>query len=282
MGLRRLSEADRAAVDAFLVRHRDSSMFLRANVRRAGFTFTGQRFEATYVGAFEQAQLVGVTSHTWNGMLIVQAPGHAAELALAAVEASGRDVSGFAGPSEQVARARAALGLDSVKGAHDDVEDLYGLPLSELRVPVEQADVSCRRPLPSERELLLRWRVAYELEQLGAQDDEHTLQRSQAFLDAQLEGGHAWVAVARSTGQLLSLSAFNAALPDIVQLGGIYTPPEHRGRRYARLAISAQLSAARADGATRCVLFTNNPRAVRCYEALGFERTGSYDLVLLR
>jgi predicted GNAT family acetyltransferase len=88
--------------------------------------------------------------------------------------------------------------------------------------------------------------------------------------------------VAVQQERLLSLAAFNAALSDIVQLGGIYTPPELRGRGYARIAVAASLRAACARQASRAVLFTNNPSAVRCYEALGFRRVGEYALVLLR
>jgi predicted GNAT family acetyltransferase len=71
-------------------------------------------------------------------------------------------------------------------------------------------------------------------------------------------------------------------LPDIVQLGGIYTPPELRGRGYAKAAVDASLLAAIERGATRAVLFTNNPSAARSYEAVGFRRLGDYGLVLLK
>jgi predicted GNAT family acetyltransferase len=89
-----------------------------------------------------------------------------------------------------------------------------------------------------------------------------------------------WVAVLRS--EVVSMSAFNAALPDIVQLGGIFTPPQHRGRGHAKRAVAAQLLAARDAGATRSVLFTKNPSAVRCYEALGFELLSEFALVMLK
>ena len=79
-----------------------------------------------------------------------------------------------------------------------------------------------------------------------------------------------------------SLAAFNAALPDIVQLGGIYTPPALRGRGYAKAAVAHSLLVARERGASRAVLFTENPSAARSYEAVGFRRTGDYSLVLLR
>jgi len=44
-----------------------------------------------------------------------------------------------------------------------------------------------------------------------------------------------------------------------VQLGGIFTPPEHRGHGYARAAVAASLIAASQRGAFRAVLFTSNP-----------------------
>ncbi|HZR22327.1 MAG TPA: GNAT family N-acetyltransferase [Vicinamibacterales bacterium] len=90
--------------------------------------------------------------------------------------------------------------------------------------------------------------------------------------------GNAWVYV--ENGVPLSLSAFNATLPDIVQLGGIYTPPDVRGRHYAKISVAASLVAARERGATRAVLFTNSPSAERTYTALGFARIGDYALVL--
>jgi predicted GNAT family acetyltransferase len=70
-------------------------------------------------------------------------------------------------------------------------------------------------------------------------------------------------------------------LPDIVQLGGIYTPPAFRGRGYAKASVAASLLAARDRGATRAVLFTSNPSAARSYEAVGFQRLGDYGLILL-
>ena len=75
---------------------------------------------------------------------------------------------------------------------------------------------------------------------------------------------------------------FDAALPDIVQLGGIYTPPAVRGRGFAKVAVAASLLVARDRGSSRAVLFTNNPSAARAYEAIGFRRIGDYSLVLLR
>jgi GNAT superfamily N-acetyltransferase len=277
-----LDEADTSLLETFLALHRDSSMFLRANMRRAGLTYQGAPGQATYVGAFRDGRMVGVAAHCWNGMVLLQAPEHAAELARAAVEWSRRPVTGLSGPLEQVGRARSELDLDSADVALDGAERLYALDLSQLVVPdpLSKGTVVCRPPRPEERDALCAWRLAYDMELLGATDSPSTRKRSAKFLDAQIAEGNAWVAVVENTP--VSLSAFNAALPDIVQLGGIYTPPALRGRGFAKSVVAASLLVARDRGASRAVLFTSNPSAVRTYEAVGFSRIGDYSLVLLR
>src|SRR5262245_34535864 len=111
---RLLLPADAALLEAFLVQHRDSSMFLRSNSQRAGLVDGGAALQATYVGAFRDDKLVGVAAHCWNGMLLLQAPDGLSDAARLAVQLSKRGVTGFAGPGAQVKAARAALGLEDV------------------------------------------------------------------------------------------------------------------------------------------------------------------------
>lgn len=280
--MRLLTPADEPLLEVFLSAHRDSSMFLRSNARCAGLTYRGAAGEATYAGVFREGRIAGVAAHCWNGMVLLQAPGDAPDLARACVRLSGRAVTGLSGPLEQVQAARAALGIDSADLALDGAEGLFALDLSELVVPQALADgsVVCRAPRAEERDTLCAWRMAYDIEVLGATDSEEHRRRASGFLDAQISKGEAWVAI--SDRVPVSLSAFNASLPDIVQLGGIYTPPGFRGRGFARAAVAASLLAARERGASRAVLFTDSPSAVRAYAALGFRRIGDYSLLLLR
>jgi GNAT superfamily N-acetyltransferase len=187
------------------------------------------------------------------------------------------------GPVTQVPVARAALGLEDADTKTDGGEWLYGLDLAHLVVPAALAsgDLDCRPPRPEERETLLAWRMQYDIELLGAADTPETRQYSAQFLDRQIAEQQAWVALDRR-GTLVSLSGFNAALPDMVQLGGVYTPPAFRGRGYAKAAVAASLVAARARGVTRAVLFTSTASAARSYEGIGFRRVGDYYLVLFR
>ena len=279
MQVRVLTAADGIVLDRFLTCHRDTSMFLRENARRGGLTYQGKPFQAVYVGGFDSGQMVGVAAHCWNGWLLVQTPDGAEKVARGCVEASGRAVTGFSGPPEHVRLARSSLGLENAPTRLSGDERLYALDLANLVLPPTPSGTVCRRPRDDERDTLREWRVAYDIETLGATDTPEMRQQSAEFLDAQIADGNVWVAV--HDGVPVSLSAINASLPDIVQLGGIYTPPHLRGRGYAKAAVAATLACARERGASRAVLFTNNPSAVRTYEASGFRHVGEYSLVIL-
>ena len=243
-----------------------------------GWGRLAQTLNAARAGA--ASELVGVAAHAWNGMLLLQAPLETAAVVRACVEASGRPVAGLTGPLEQVRAARAALGLTGVPAHLEEDELLFVLDAQQLILPEPAAcgGVSCRPPSPGERDTLCAWRVAYELESLGRQDCEELRARAGEWIDAQIEEAVIWVGVLE--GRPVSVSAFNAALPDIVQLGGVYTPPELRGRGYAKAVVAHSVHASQARGATRAVLFTRNPSAMRTYEAVGFRRAGDYGLVL--
>jgi uncharacterized protein len=281
METRLLDASDAAELEVFLAAHRDSSMFLRSNARKAGLVFLGERFQATYVAGYRDGRMVGVVAHSWRGMLLLQAPDEVEEIARACVEQSGRVVTGFAGPLEQARRARRALGLEGAAAVMDSSEALYALELEALALPAALVErrATCRAPLPEERGTLYDWRHAYELEVLGGRDTPEARQAAAAGIDAIIAEGNVWVAVV--SGQPASLAAFNATLPDIVQLGGIYTPPALRGRGHARVVVAGSLEVAKQRGVTRAVLFTDNPSAVCSYEAVGFRRVGDYALVRL-
>ena len=282
MDIRILDNSDHPKLEAFLHGHMDSSMFLRSNALRVGLVYRDSPFHALYYGAIEGERLIGVVAHAWTGMVLLQCPGDLDELVRRCIMSSGRKVTGFAGPADQVRRAQIALNLADAPAKMAEEEWLYALDLAELKIPelLTNGSIHCRPPVPEERDLLCEWRSAYDVETLGSTDSEETRNRASAALDRQIAEGNAWVAV--RNGIPVSLSAFNATLPDIVQLGGVYTPPEHRGRGYAKAAVAASLIAARQRGASRAVLFTSNPSAARSYEAIGFRRLGDYGLVLLK
>jgi GNAT superfamily N-acetyltransferase len=276
-----LGPADAEVLEAFLLLHRDSSMFLRTNLRRGGLVDRGEMFQSTYAGAFDGDRLVGVAAHGWNGNVLVQAPQALEEVVRACVQATGRKVKGMNGPLAHARAARRALGLQDAKASMDGDEGLYTLHLDDLVLPsvLTTGAVAARPARPDEHALLREWRIAYDIELFAARDTPEQRESAWSFVKAQLERDDARLATVNDVP--VSLSAFNASLPDIVQLGGIYTPPELRGRSYAKASVAASLLSARERGVTRAVLFTRGESAIRTYEALGFRLTGDYALIIL-
>ena len=176
----------------------------------------------------------------------------------------------------------AALGLASAPTQLDSQEELYAVDLASLRVPTALAEghVRCRPPRDDEIDLATEWAIAYGIEIL--QESEGPEQRASSrhrIETAQVEGRH-WVL--ETAGRVVAYTAFNAALPDCVQVGGVFTPPGLRGRGYARCVVAGSLIAARERGVRRSVLFTDtdNHPARSAYHALGYERVGDYGIVL--
>lgn len=280
--VRRIRASDAAAFEAFLAPLADSSLFLLANARKAGFEDSGRPFEGTYAGAFDEGRLQGVAAHFWNGILAVQAPGLLPEVVRHAASASGRAVAGLTGPHAQVVSARASLGLNGRPAALEAPEGLFAIDLQDLRVPEALASgrVRCRRPRPGELVLLARWRAAYRQEVLSEPSGRASEDSAREDVEALEASGSHWVL--EVSGAPVAYTAFNARLSEIVQVGGVWTPPEGRGRGYARCAVAGSLLSARARGAGRAVLFTENPAAIRAYGAIGFRRVGDYGLVIFR
>jgi len=279
--LRSLGRGDEAALERFLALRADSSMFLRSNLRSAGILYHGGPFEALYVGCFTQGRLAGVAAHCWNDMVVVQAEAQIPALASAVVEASGRPVTGIMGPLDQVKATRAALGMNDAACQMDSSEELYALALDKLVVPPALRDgrVTCRRPKPGEAPLLAAWRYDYSVAALNSAPGDALRRRCEREVEIlPLD----WQFMLADGPDIVAYAAFNAALPEIVQIGGVWTPPEQRRRGYGRAVVAGSLLAARDRGARRAVLFTGNGNiaAKRAYAALGFRRIGDWGLVL--
>jgi uncharacterized protein len=281
-----LNEQDRPELEALLLRHADTSMIIRGNLLDAGVVDRGARFQGTYAGGFDgTGMLRAVAVHYQNGNLFAACDEQTAlEPAVRmAVAASGRPIKGAIGPRALVRCMRTLLGLEAVPVQIDSDEGLYALDLAELRVPplLAEPDLLFRAPRPEDRQTMVRWFRDYELEALGAEDGPEVLREAERRFDG----------LARDEPCLLThggvpcaTARFNARLPDQVQVGGVYTPPEARSRGYARAAVAASLLAARAKGVRRAILFTGeeNLPAIKAYRALGFRRIGDFNITLFR
>lgn len=280
--VRKLTPQDRSKLDAFLARHPATTMFMRSNLRRAGMAEEpAERFEALYVGALRDGELTAVASHNWNGMLLVAGSEGLTEAARRAVGTSGLELSGISGSLDNVEEVRGQFGLADASTSLDSPEYLYSLKLEDLKPPalLGQPGVVCRLPKPEEFELICDWRMDYHL-WLGGEEDDEGGRSIPERLRHKIEDDLCRILAV--DGEPVSYTAFNATLPEQVQVGGVWTPPDLRGRGYAQTVVAGHLSDARDDGVERAILFTafDNKPAQSVYEAIGFERIGSYGLVL--
>jgi len=282
--IRVLQPGDEAVLEAFLLPRLATSMFLVGNMRMSGLAYNGERYTGTYVTAFEKGQVVAAAAHFWNQNLILQAPVHLDALWRATLKLSGRPLKGVIGPHEQVRAVSTALSLDTLDCQMNSKETLYNLDLADLIVPeaLQSGRVTGRRVEVRDLETLTRWLVGYEVEVLGETETPQLWQQERAEAERVVQDGYTWILEAE--GRPVATSAFNTRLKEAVQIGAVWTPPEFRGRGYARCVVAQSLLDARAGGANIAILFTGeeNIPAQKAYTALGFRHIGDYHLLLLR
>jgi ribosomal protein S18 acetylase RimI-like enzyme len=280
----RLEPGDEKALEVFLRRHVESSMLLLSNLSLAGLAFEGHSYQGEYFAAMDGDAIRGVVAHAWNGMVVCQAPNHAGQLAKVAVTQTGRAIAGLVGPWDQVGEVRTELGLTGRPTALNSREDLFALDLSALLVPeqLRAGQWVVRRPRPEEHKRLVAWRLAYRIEALGEVDEPKLRDGSVDDVERLISRNSQFVLIAGD--EMVAAASFNAGLPDLVQIGGVWTPPELRGRGYGRAVVAGALQLAAGSGVRRAILFTGaeNEPAQRAYRGLGFLPIGHYGLVLFK
>lgn len=264
--------ADGDAIEAFLVGHSDTSMFLRANLAEHG-PCGGEARNATRMWIREtDGAVAGVLGITTAGFVLVQIPG-AIPPEAAGLLATCR-INGIFGATGQVREMQMLLGLSAADAQLDDDEPLYSLDLAELKPTA--GTTRLREATETDRPLLLDWRIAYLMETLHfSAGDAGDLAGSD--VDAML--GRRSLMLLEDESRPVAMTSFNAILPDTVQIGNVFTPGAERGRGHARRAVALHLERARAEGVKRAILFASGPAASRAYEAIGFRQIGHFTLL---
>ncbi len=266
---------DADAIDAFLALHTHSAMYLRVELRKSGGA-------DNFAVAREDGRIVGVAAQVASGMVVLQAPQRAGELSAEVLRRSGRRLAGFYGPAQQVRRAVDDMGLAGVPLLKDTVEDLFALDLSDLPLPpmLAHGQARCRVAHAGDAALLVAWRRDFRRTTLNDVDGEQLDAASLADIEALLPAGNLFVL--EGDGPLACCS-FNARLPQVVQVGNVWTPPALRGKGYAQAVVGGALALAAAAGVGTAVLSTgrHNVAAQAAYRALGFKVVGDYATVCI-
>lgn len=297
--IRTLTDADRPAMEAFLLPRIQTSMFLICNSRLAGITDHNQKYGGHFAAAFEESEngkqtIVAVASHFWNGNINMQAPQHLEPLVhyladhAVGIGAEGRPVKGVIGPIDQVQQTIDTLKfeINETNLQFDESEHLYELDLHDMKMPAALADgrVVGRRIEANDVDTATQWLFDYRVEAVFEFPTDAVRERCLNDTKDAVEKGTRWVLEDAATGKLLSVTGFNAVTTEAVQVGGVWTPHEHRGKGYARAAVAASLRDHHAEGVPKAILFTGigNVPAQRAYEAIGFRHIGGYRIMMLR
>jgi len=220
-------------------------------------------------------EVVGAALRTPPYNLILARPESSHALATLAEAVAGEELPGVVGAVPEVdefaelwahhAGADARTHMRQGVYALEQVEPLPGVP------------GSARVATPDDRELALRWWIAFGDEVLheGGPGREN----AEAMIDYRLSSPGRGFLLWEDGGEPVSLAGWGGATPNGIRVGPVYTPPELRGRGYAT-ALTAELSEGLVDGRLFeggrrfCFLYTDlaNPTSNAIYERIGYRR----------
>ncbi|MDD1715494.1 MAG: GNAT family N-acetyltransferase [Methanolinea sp.] len=285
LGIKRpiiLSRKFSGLLNRFLMERAESSLVLLANSRAGGLEDRGGTFQGTYAAYLERGRITGVAAHYWNGMVFLQADSDAPGLIHAAISASGRDCTGIAGPYDQVQEVLPELLRKHPHPAMNGRETLFSLSLADLETPpvLGNAGMTCRHPSDGEVQAVIGMRIAFIQEHLGREVSRSLEEEARELVTYQHRTTAHWIL--EKDGTIVATTAFNASIPGIVQVGGVYTRPDCRNMGYGRAVVAGSLLEARAGGVKKAILFTgvDMEAAQKMYRALGFRPIGEYGLVI--
>jgi RimJ/RimL family protein N-acetyltransferase len=208
----------------------------------------------------------GAISWTPPYDLLLSVVPDADELA-AELRALGADLPGITGDVETIERFAAAWGEE-----HHVHLQLRLFVLGELRPPDPPPTGAARLGAPADLTLATSWFEAFS-DELGLPD------RPGARTQRSIHDGMLWL---WDTGaEPVAMALRTPAAGGVSRVVGVYTPPEHRGRRYGGAVTAACAAAALAAEAERVVLFTDaeNPAPNKVYERIGFRPVADHQVV---
>lgn len=277
-GLAMIFEAgpnDRTTLEAILTARIDQAMFPLTNLRNHGLGrggFASGHPHATRCWIIDRS-LVALTQEGMLMALLDAKP----DLSSLRRALHGLTVTGAVGPAASVRPVLAALGLVHLPTTTDRDEPGFAIDLDALVVAVPPG--TTLRPLrPEDLPRVTGWRETYIGEVMGVTGPVARA-KAEADIASYLDRDSHRLLV--RDGEPVAMTGFNAILPEIVQVGGVYTPAALRGQGHARTAVALHLAEARAAGTRRAVLFAASDAATRAYLALGFRPTQSFTLFLL-
>ena len=228
------------------------------------------------------SEVVGAALRTPPYNLILARP-HSREVLETLAEAVAEELPGVVGAVPE-AEEFAELWSRHI-GTSARVHMRQGLYSLERVEPLPAVSGSARVATPEDRELALRWWIAFGEEVLHAGGPGRD--QAEATLDHRLSSSTGGILLWEDDGEPVSFAGWGGSTPNGIRVGPVYTPPELRGRGYAT-ALTADLSQRLLDGRLFeggrrfCFLYTDlaNPTSNAIYERIGYRRAAEAAEVL--
>lgn len=249
-------------------------MFPLANLRDHGLQGTHPRAMNFWTLGDGPCAVFGITN---EGMVLPQCPDCSdAELVDAIALIRGRALFGLAAEATQARRIMRLAGWEGRPATLNNDEPAFSLDLDHLVLP-DATGAALVRLVELDSATAEMWRRDYLIEAMNFTPDRARKQAAEDYLTYVGRDSHRVLLI---DGHPVAMTGFNARLPEVVQIGGVYTPPELRGHGYARLALALHLREAKQSGASRAVLFAATGAAAQAYIAIGFKPAGRFSLIL--
>ncbi len=277
--IREATNEDLTRLEEFLKLRMETSMFLRSNLRDFGIGNTEAPYAMRYFVREDGGNITGIGAIANSGSLMMQATDGLVEIAnFMQRSLPGDTVYNFImGASDQVEIMREAFGLTEKTTTMDDKEPLFSLSLQNLHKPTRDGAI-LRKPVAQDIELLNGWGYNYLVETGLRKAGDETRKYAKDDVARRIDAGKLRLLI--HDDKPVAQTGFNAMLPDSVQVGGVYTPLEHRCKGYGRLAVAMHLEEVRKTGVKKAILFSANEYASRAYRGIGFEQIGHYTLTI--
>ena len=283
MEIRKLTKNDEAQAVSFLKSHVETSLFLLSDIELGGFDYQGRLYQAEFWASFNaQGEITNIVAHCWNNMVLLQTPEVETARALHThfKQVTTRPVGGFMGLKAHVEQAIRETGLGDKPLSMDGNEVLYKVVLEKIIMPDFDASKARLNPVSElDRDIFHRWQVDYEVEALHRTPGSQLEKDIGDTLQDVINTGNRWFL--DYDGEPVSMVGFNARIPEIVQIGPVWTPTDKRCNGFARIGLALALEQARdKDGVKTSILFAENPAAAKAYIAIGYKAIGDYKLAM--
>jgi len=261
---RELTRKDEAALATLLATEPVQNVYLRSELR------SGVR-PGEWWGVEDDRGLRSVVS---GGALLVPWLDRDGDAGLLAPALVSRGVRMLVGPRDPVLALHAALGRPAREVRHPQL--LLGVGRRTLMTP---PSVPLRRATRHDLEQLVVAAAAMHREEMGVDPLSVDANAWRARMTSLIDRGWSWVW--RERGQILFKAELSAWTPEAVQIQGVYTAPQARGRGIATSALAAMCIALLGDSAT-CTLYVNhyNSVAISLYRRIGFTEVATFATVI--